>query len=286
DHDGASYYAVAVVKKSSHNSFTINQLKGKRSCHTGLARTAGWNIPIGTLIEKGDIKFKKCNVGKAVSEFFSASCVPGADQPGYPSSLCELCIGDDTGKSKCAFSAEERYSGYSGAFRCLAEVGDVAFVKHTTVFANTDGTNQEPWAVNLKSNDYQLLCMNGARAEVGQWNECNLARVPSHAVMVHPSTSITAVFGLLDKGQDFFGHDDNPNGFKMFNSSDYGGSDLLFKDSTERIISVGEKITYEDWLGKNYLEAIKRIECSGAMIPSTRSSLCLLILMLHIKFFL
>ncbi|XP_078420237.1 melanotransferrin [Cetorhinus maximus] len=285
DNDAASYYAVAVVKKSSHNAFTIDQLKGKKSCHTGLARTAGWNIPIGTLIEKGDIKFNKCNIGKGVSEFFSASCVPGANQPGYPSSLCELCIGDAQGKSKCTFSAEERYSGYTGAFRCLEEVGDVAFVKHTTVVANTNGNNQEPWAVNLKSSDYQLLCLNGARAEVNQWKECNLALVPSHAVMVHPSTSITAVFDLLDKGQDLFGDDNNTNGFKMFNSSAYGGNDLLFKDSTVRIISVGEKTTYEDWLGKRYLEAIKRIECSGAMIPSTRSSLCLLILMLH-SFFL
>ncbi|XP_067898550.1 melanotransferrin [Heterodontus francisci] len=279
DNDG--YYAVAVVKKSSHNAFTINQLKGKKSCHTGLSRTAGWNIPIGILIERGEIKFNKCNIVKAVSEFFSASCVPGANQPGDPSSLCELCIGDAKGKSKCVFSAEERYSGYTGAFRCLAEVGDVAFVKHTTVFANTDGKNQEPWAMNLKSSDYQLLCLNGARAEVNQFKECNLAKVPSHAVMVDPSTSTTVVFGLLDKAQDFFGYNSNPNDFKMFNSSAYGGSDLLFKDSTVRIISVGEKTTYEDWLGKNYLEAIKRIECSGAMIPSGMSSLCLLILMLH-----
>ncbi|XP_048397817.1 melanotransferrin [Stegostoma tigrinum] len=281
--DGASYYAVAVVKKSSHNAFTINQLKGKKSCHTGLGRTAGWNIPIGTLIEREEIKFSKCNIEKAVGEFFSASCVPGANQPAYPSSLCELCIGNAEGKSKCAVTAEEQYNGYTGAFRCLVEVGDVAFVKHTTVFDNTDGRNQEPWAVNLKSTDYQLLCLNGARAEVQQWEECNLARVPSHAVMVHPSTSITAVFGLLDKGQDFFGQDDNPNGFKMFNSSAYDGSDLLFKDSTVRIISVGEKTTYEEWLGRPYLEAIKKIECSGAAI--TRSSLCLLILMLH-SFFL
>ncbi|XP_078062501.1 melanotransferrin [Mustelus asterias] len=285
DNDGASYYAVAVVKRSSHNSFTIGQLRGKKSCHTGLARTAGWNIPIGTLVERGDIKFNKCNIAKAVSEFFSASCVPGANQQGYPSSLCELCIGDAKGKLRCAFSAEEQYSGYTGAFRCLAEVGDVAFVKHTTVSANTDGRNKEPWAVNLKSTDYQLLCLNGARAEVEQWKDCNLAKVPSHAVMVHPSTSITAVFGLLDKGQVFFGQGDNPNGFEMFNSSAYGGSDLLFKDSTERIISVGEKNTYEDWLGKNYLETVKSIECSGAMISSTRAWLCLFILMLH-SFFL
>eukprot|EP00061_Rhincodon_typus_P010953 g35608.t1 len=64
DNDGASYYAVAVVKKSSHNAFTINQLKGKKSCHTGLGRTAGWNIPIGTLIERKEIKFSKCNIEK------------------------------------------------------------------------------------------------------------------------------------------------------------------------------------------------------------------------------
>ncbi|XP_072428372.1 melanotransferrin isoform X2 [Chiloscyllium punctatum] len=283
DNDGASYYAVAVVKKSSHNAFTIDQLKGKKSCHTGLGRTAGWNIPVGSLIERGEIQFSKCNIEKAVGEFFSASCVPGANQPGYPSSLCELCIGDVEGKSKCAATTVERYSGYTGAFRCLVEAGDVAFVKHTTVSDNTDARNQEPWAVNLKSTDYQLLCLNGARAEVNQWKECNLAKVPSHAVMVHPSTSITAVFGLLDKGQEFFGKNDNPNGFKMFNSSAYDGSDLLFKDSTVRIISVGEKTTYQDWLGKTYLDAIKKIECSGAAI--TRSSLCLLILMLH-SFFL
>ncbi|XP_051874512.1 melanotransferrin isoform X2 [Pristis pectinata] len=279
--DGASYYAVAVVKKSSHNAFTIDQLKGKKSCHTGLNRTAGWNIPIGTLIEKGEIKAEQCKIGKAVSEFFSASCVPGANQKGYPSKLCELCIGDEKGQSKCAFTTEEQYSGYTGAFRCLVEVGDVAFVKHTTVIDNTDGKNKESWAVNLTSSDYQLLCLNGGRAEVNQWKDCNLAKVPSHAVMVHPSTPTAVVFGLLDKGQGFFGSNSDPNGFQMFNSSAYGGSDLLFKDSTVKIIPTGEKTTYETWLGESYLEAIKNIECSGAANPSTVSLLLLLILMLH-----
>lgn len=42
------YYAVAVVKKDS--GFGIKDLRGKKSCHTGLGKSAGWNIPIGTLL--------------------------------------------------------------------------------------------------------------------------------------------------------------------------------------------------------------------------------------------
>lgn len=42
------YYAVAVVRKGS--GFGIRELRGKKSCHTGLGKSAGWNIPIGTLL--------------------------------------------------------------------------------------------------------------------------------------------------------------------------------------------------------------------------------------------
>lgn len=50
------YYAVAVVKKGS--GFGFQDLQGKKSCHTGVGKSAGWNIPIGTLLSKELIKWK------------------------------------------------------------------------------------------------------------------------------------------------------------------------------------------------------------------------------------
>lgn len=49
------YYAVAVVKKGTQ--FGIKELGGKKSCHTGLGKSAGWNIPIGTLVSMGIIQW-------------------------------------------------------------------------------------------------------------------------------------------------------------------------------------------------------------------------------------
>ncbi|NXX84688.1 TRFM protein, partial [Urocolius indicus] len=268
DDNNNAYYAVALVKRSVSNAFTISDLEGKKSCHTGLGRTAGWNIPIGMLIKRGLIKTRDCDIPQAVSEFFSASCVPSAKQDNYPSKLCQLCIGDDSGNNKCSASSQERYYSYSGAFRCLAEdSGDVAFVKHSTVFENTDGKNTDSWARNLKSSDFQLLCLNGARAEVTQFAECHLARVPAQAVMVHPDTSVFALYGLLDKAQDYFGNSSNENGFKMFDSSTFQGKNLIFKDSAVEIVPVEEKRTYTEWLGSEYIESLEGMEtpqCFGA----------------------
>lgn len=67
--------------------------------------------------------------------------------------------------------------------------------------------------------------------------------------------------------QELFGDDHNENGFKMFDSSDYHGQDLLFKDATVRAEPVGEKTTYLDWLGPDYVAAVEGMlsqQCSSA----------------------
>lgn len=73
-----NYYAVAVVKKGS--GFQLNELRGKKSCHTGLGRSAGWNIPMGLLY--GELPEPHDSLQKGRQE---EGCVPsGRCHTGHP----------------------------------------------------------------------------------------------------------------------------------------------------------------------------------------------------------
>ncbi|KAG9343551.1 hypothetical protein JZ751_013717 [Albula glossodonta] len=152
-----------------------------------------------------------------VGEFFGYSCVPGVKDPAHdpkgknPKNLCEACIGDDNDRHICANNPRERHFGEAGALRppetgggdrwsrafngaltetclpcrCVAEnLGDVAFVKHTTVFDNMQGKNQESWAMDLELEDLKLLCPDGTDASPFDHKLCHLAAVPARAVVV------------------------------------------------------------------------------------------------------
>ncbi|XP_059200279.1 transferrin-a [Centropristis striata] len=248
----SSYYAVAVVKESS--GLTWETLKGKRSCHTGVGRTAGWNIPMGHIHNQtNDCDFSK---------FFVSGCAPGSDQN---SSFCKQCGGSETptvgDNSKCRASAEEKYYGYAGAFRCLVEgAGDVAFVKHTTVPENSrTGQTAPEWAKPVNPDEYRLICPGKDRVPISEYASCHLAQVPAHAVVTRPDKYNDVVSVLLDQ-QSKFGPDSSAQ-FKMFESPN--GKNLLFKDSTRCLQQVPAGTSYESFLGKYYMNAMKSLrQCS------------------------
>lgn len=243
------YYAVAVVKKSDP-SITWDNLKGKKSCHTGVDRTAGWNIPMGLLYSR----INHCKF----DEFFSQGCAPGYEKN---STLCDLCIGP----TKCAPNNREGYNGYTGALQCLVEKGDVAFVKHQTVLENTEGKNTAAWAKNLKKEDFELLCPDGTRKSVDEYASCHLAQAPNHVVVSRKEKAARVSSELL-KQQGLFGKGDKDctGNFCLFRSTT---KDLLFRDDTKCFTKLPEGTTYEMYLGAEYLQAVENIrKCSTSRL--------------------
>ncbi|KAL2804358.1 serotransferrin isoform 3 [Daubentonia madagascariensis] len=245
------YLAVAVVKKSAVG-LTWNTLKGKKSCHTGVDRTAGWNIPMGLLYSE----LNHCRF----DEFFSQGCAPGSLKN---SSLCELCMGPNP--NLCKPNSKEGYYGYTGAFRCLVEKGDVAFVKDQTVLQNTNGNNADSWAKGLKQEDFELLCLDGTRKNVSEAESCHLARGPNHAVVSRKDKKDCVRQVLLDQ-QDEFGSyvTDCSKTFCLFQSET---KDLLFKDNTACLAKLQDKTTYEKYLGEEYVKAVGNLrKCSTSRL--------------------
>ncbi|XP_052043453.1 inhibitor of carbonic anhydrase isoform X1 [Apodemus sylvaticus] len=232
------YYVVAVVKKSDAG-ITWNSLQGKKSCHTAVGTSAGWNVPMSLIHnQSGSCKF---------DEFFSRSCAPGSDPD---SRLCALCAGGNNPAHLCAANNDEKYHGPSGALRCLVEKGDVAFMKHPTVLQNTDGKNPESWAKGLKHEDFELLCLDGTRKPVTEAQSCHLDRVPNHAVFSRKEKA-DFVRRILFNQQELFGR----NGFEymMFQLFESSAKDLLFSDDTECLSNLQNKTTYKTYLGPQYL---------------------------------
>ena len=68
------------------------------------------------------------------------------------------------------------------------------------------GKTLPSWGQALLSEDFELLCRDGTRADVTEWRQCHLARVPAHAVVVRADTDGGLIFRLLNEGQVSSGH--------------------------------------------------------------------------------
>jgi melanoma-associated antigen p97 len=188
-------YSVALVKKKS--KMNIGKLRGSNSCHGGIGTSAGWNVPISTLIEMKQLDVIDCNNHvKAATNYFNKMCAPDALNVQFnptgdnPTSVCELCIGK-IGSTFC--TNQDPYSGYIGAIYCLNDGGgDVAFVTHNALneLASYNRT------INLE--DYELLCPNFGQksgekpstAHINSYLNCNWGKIPGRAILTSSRKAI------------------------------------------------------------------------------------------------
>ncbi|XP_018342054.1 PREDICTED: uncharacterized protein LOC108748400 [Trachymyrmex septentrionalis] len=189
---GVNYqYAVAVIKKGSLPDVqSLYDLRGKKGCFAGVGTLAGWVIPINSLMKKGGMEVIDCNNHvKSTIKFFGPSCAvnslidknnPIGDNSDH---LCSLCIGEIPG-GKC--TNKDPYSGYEGAFRCLVEAGEIAFLVHTTVDEMTSTTFDFS---SVKKEQFELLCTSGIRKSVDDYSTCNWGIVPSRAIVTSSATN-------------------------------------------------------------------------------------------------
>uniref|UniRef100_A0A7S3QTH3 Transferrin-like domain-containing protein n=1 Tax=Dunaliella tertiolecta TaxID=3047 RepID=A0A7S3QTH3_DUNTE len=217
----ASYFGIGVVKASQcGNGLTFTgkntaSLQGKDSCHTGYRKTAGWFLPVGSLLsegiipeavqsENGDVRTD----ASTVADFFGRVCAPRATDDGPKVNgeiwepLCELCK-ESGGSDPCAANPTQEvnpYYDYTGAFKCMKEGSDdaprVGWVKHTTL----DDYNRQFPSDRQSVADYAILCTDGCRA----WTEenykdpkCNNGESASQAVIARAGYESSSVGGKV-----------------------------------------------------------------------------------------
>ncbi|KAA8593409.1 hypothetical protein FQN60_009525 [Etheostoma spectabile] len=214
-----SVVGVAMAKRSNKNIF-IGNLGGRRSCHGHMYSPAGWLLPYRHTLSLEHNSSSPCDPNQVYNDVFWKGCLPGSQ-----GNLCKVCLGGtgEAATKRCADNHNERYYGNMGALRCL--VGDPSG----------------------KSYDYELLCSDGRRAPLSEWESCNLGAIPPNIIMTRPVLT-ARVYDFLMKSQQ------------------YGESDLLFKDATQCFVHTSH-MDYRSILGEEfYSQAETAFNCTRSDI--------------------
>lgn len=249
---------VAIAKRSSRSIY-IGNLGGRRSCHGHMYSPAGWLLPYRHNLSLEHNSSSPCDPDQVFNTVFWKGCLPGAQ-----GNLCKVCMGGtgEAATKRCADNHNERYYGNMGALRCLVgdpsgkSYGDVAFLEHHNLLTNIDSLSSSGWADGWSSSDFELLCSDGGRAPLSEWKTCNLGVIPPNTVMTRPVLT-ARVYDFLMKSQETLAA--NPKAeFKLFESEQFGESDLLFKDATQCFVHTSH-MDYCSILGEDFCTHVETV---------------------------
>ncbi|KAL4231745.1 negative regulation of tumor necrosis factor (ligand) superfamily member 11 production [Mactra antiquata] len=251
------YHAVA-VKRTGTNVF-LNTLRDKNACIPGIGSAAGWVYPVSHMLNVSLITVNECNaLVKTVLNFFNEMCLPGALNSFYnpfgnnPASVCQLCRG--SGEQKCTSS--DPHAGFDGAFRCLNNGGDIAFLREDTVMMST-----------MDLQNYELLCPYSTTRPVEQFQDCNFGKVPNDVVMTSNMKSDIEVMKyrqFLIQMSDWFGpNKPYEDRFSIFSSRAWlylERRNLLFNDATKELVEIGpDRDRYYTWVDNKFRAALNNL---------------------------
>lgn len=73
-------------------------------------------------------------------------------------------------------------------------------MQYVVLLSRALGLSSSGWSEGWTSSDFELLCADGRRAPLSEWQNCNLGVVPPNAVMTRPVLT-ARVYDFLMKSQ-------------------------------------------------------------------------------------
>ncbi|CAB3359989.1 Hypothetical predicted protein [Cloeon dipterum] len=249
ENDALNYYAVAAIKRGSLPEVrSLRDLRNRKACFAGVGTQAGWVIPIDNMMKRGGLEVVDCNNHvKSAIAYFGPSCAVNSLTDKYnpigdnSDKLCQLCIGEVPG-GRC--TSADPYAGFEGAFRCLVEAGDIAFLKHTTIQEMITGNTLS----STRKDQFELLCLDGKRATVDEYQNCNWGQVPAHAIVTSSGQSFDrrkTFQKFLKKAVQLYG------GNAPFNPSSYNQSRSDYTTERQQFDRFGNPIRDQDLFNRN-----------------------------------
>ncbi|XP_050357433.1 melanotransferrin [Nymphalis io] len=277
-------YAVAVIKKGGlpavQPGMGLHGLRGAKACFPGVGSLAGWVMPIHTLMKEGGLKITDCNNHvKSAVEYFGESCAPNSLKDMYnpigdnSDKLCKLCVGG--AGVRCTLA--DPHAGYEGALRCLISngTGDIAFVRDTTI---QHALLSHKILGGVTEDNFELICRDGSRMPVQEWEQCNWGRVPADAIVTSSAATVKQkkkYQNMLLKILELYGE---PNPFNKISNRTL---DYQARDPYGNLLTTTERSKYQydtyrkdngdrqfDALNENVSPFKQRLDPSGHPIES------------------